>query len=201
MANKVGCTFIFSETHDTIEHNNGTKIDMVRFGGLKWLPNHLSPSATTAVTRDVIHQRLGHLHEDSILTLERLGIKGVTGYSKLLAAHFCPSCAIGKSKVTDINRQSTRGNDPLAPFHTIALDIWGTMSSPDINGNNKWVLGAACYKTATILCALMKSKSDAPAAWKGFIETIKSMDFVLRRVRIDNDSVFLSSVFTQLCEN
>ena len=82
----------------------------------------------------------------------------------------------------------------------MALDIWGLMSSPDINGN-KWVLGAACYKTATILCALMKSKSDAPAAWKGFIETIKSMDFVPRRIRIDNGSFFLGSVFTQLCDN
>ncbi len=73
------------------------------------------------------------------------------------------------------------------------------MSSPDIHGN-KWVLGAACYKTATILCALMKNKSDAPRAWKGFIETIKSMDFVLRRVRIDNDSVFLSALFTEICQ-
>ena len=73
------------------------------------------------------------------------------------------------------------------------------MSTPDLNGNI-WALGAACYKTSSILCSLMKSKSEATSSWKGFIVTIKSLNFTVRRGRIDNDSVFLCAKFMQVCE-
>ena len=73
---------------------------------------------------------------------------------------FCPSYAIGKSKVAGINRKSTLDSNPSNPFHTMSLGIWGSMSTPDLNGN-KWALGATCYKTSTTLCSLMKSKSEA----------------------------------------
>jgi hypothetical protein len=78
---------------------------------------------------------------------------------------FCPSCAIENSKVSDINHKSTRDSDPSGPFHTVALDIWGTMSTPDLNGNIG-ALGAACYKISTKLLSLMKSKSEASNSWK-----------------------------------
>ena len=50
-----------------------------------------------------------------------------------LACYF--ECAVGKSKVHDINRKSTRDRDPLSPFHTLAIGIWEPMSTPDIVGN------------------------------------------------------------------
>jgi hypothetical protein len=93
---------------------------------------------------------------------------------------FCPSCAIEKSKIADINRKSTRDSDPSDPFHTVALDMWGPMSTPDLNGN-RWALDASCYTTSSILYSLMKSKSDVNNSWKGFIITIKSLDFTIKR--------------------
>ncbi len=102
--------------------------------------------------------------------------------------------------MADINRESTHPSDPDDPFDTVALDIWRPMSTFDLNGN-RWALGAACYKTGTILCSLMKSKTEAASCWKGFIITIKSLNFRIKRVRIDNDSVFLNAQFTQLCQD
>ena len=86
------------------------------------------------------------------------------------------------------------------PFHTVDLDIRGPMSTPDLN-ENRWALGATCYKISSIICSLMKSKSKATSSWKGFIITIKSLDFSVKRVRIDNDSVFLCAEFMQICQD
>ena len=149
---------------------------------------------------DLIHRRFGHFHEDGLLKLDKLGVRGALGFAKLPDMQLCPSCAIGKSRVADINRKSTRDNDPSESFHTVALDVWGPMSTPDPNGN-RWALGASCYKTSSILCSLMKSKSEATDSWKGFIVTIKSLNFTVKRVRIDNDSVFLCAKFMQVCQD
>ncbi len=62
-------------------------------------------------------------------------------------------------------------------------------------------LGAACYKTSTTMCSLMKSKTEAAKCWKGFLITIKTLDFTIKRIRIDNDSVFFSAQFSQLCQD
>jgi hypothetical protein len=75
------------------------------------------------------------------------------------------------------------------------------MSTPDISGN-RWALGAACYKTSsTILFSITKCMSKATNSWQGFIVTIKSLDFSIKRVQIDNDSVFLSAQFMQVCQD
>jgi len=158
------------------------------------------PTAPVSVTRDLIHRRFGHLHEDGLLKLDKLGVRGALGFAKLPGMGVCPSYAIGKSRVDDINTKPTRDNDPPEPFHTVALDISGPMSTPGLNGN-KWALGAACYKTSSILCSLMKSRSEATSSWKGFIVTINSLNFTARRVRIDNDSVFLCAKFMQVCQD
>jgi hypothetical protein len=46
----------------------------------------------------------------------------------------------------------------------------------------------------------MKSKSEATNSWKGFIVTIKSLNFIVKIVRVDNDSVFLCAKFIQVCQ-
>jgi len=127
-------------------------------------------------------------------------VLGAFGFGKLPGIKFCSSCAIGKSKVADINRKYTRGSGPSSIFHTMALDIWGPISNHDLNGN-RWALGAACYKTSTTLCSLMKTKMEAAGCWKRFIITIKSLIFSVKRVRIDNNLVLPNAQFSQVCQN
>jgi hypothetical protein len=45
----------------------------------------------------------------------------------------------------------------------------------------------------------MKYKSDAPYTWKTMIDSVKSLGYSVNRVRIDNDTVFLSKDFTSVC--
>ena len=135
LADNTGYIFVFSKDSDLLEHDDGTKIDLIRSGGLTWLPNHFPPTTTMSVTLGLTHRRFGHLHDDGLIKLDRLGLRGAQGFNKLPGMQFCPSCAIGKSKVADMNRKSTRDSDPSSPFHTMTLDIWGPMSTSDLSGN------------------------------------------------------------------
>jgi hypothetical protein len=66
MAINAGYKFIFSKNSDLLEHNDGTKIDLIRSGGLTWLTNHFTPTTAILVSRDLIQRRFGHLHEDGL---------------------------------------------------------------------------------------------------------------------------------------
>jgi hypothetical protein len=61
------------------------------------------------------------LLEDGILGLDKLEIDGIWGYARLPPLSFYPDYAVGKSRVTNINK--TIGNDPPSHVHTVALDI------------------------------------------------------------------------------
>ena len=163
----VGLKFTFTATNDFISHPSGLNIDLVRHNDLTWLPAPLSAptllATTSSLTRDLIHRRCGHLHESGLLKLDSLGILGVSGLSKLSPMSFCPDCATAKSTIAIINRRSTRDRDPLHPFHTLALDIWGPTSTPDFSGN-RYVLGAVRYTTPSIFVVPLKFKSDTPFA-------------------------------------
>ncbi len=111
---------------------------------------------------------------------------------------FCTHGAIAKSKVAKVNRESTCDRDPPTPFHIVALDIWGPMSTEDIGGN-RWFLGGVCFKTSTVIGNVMKYKSDAPHIWKTIIASVKALGYSINRVRIDNDTVFVSKDFTAVC--
>jgi hypothetical protein len=194
------CSFELDE--DLIEHSNGATIKLIMHRGLVWLPDSTHDAtaifAHSSITRDLIHRRTRHLHEDGILRLDKLEIDGIWGYARLPSLSLCPDCAVGNSRVTNINRTSTRGNVPPSSFHIVALDIWGPMSSPDIGGN-MWLLGSVCYKTSTIFGDLMKDKSDATFVWETMISRVKTMGYTISRVRIDNANVFLCKDFTDLC--
>ena len=135
LAVHIGHRCIFSRDSDILGHDHGTQIDLVRSGGLTWLPNHFLPTIVISVTRALIHRRFGHLYEEGLLKLDKLGVRGARGFAKLPGMQFCPSCAIGKPRVVDIKRKSTRDSDPSDPFQIAALDIRGPISTPDLNGN------------------------------------------------------------------
>ena len=147
-----------------------------------------------------MHRQCGHLHEIGLLKLDKLGVDGMWGFSILPPLSFCAVCAIGKSKVSNIERLSTRDSDPPTPFHIMALDIWGPMSTEDIGGD-RWFLGGSCYKTSTIIGKGMKHKSYATSTWKTMVSNVISLGHVISRVRIDNGTVFLSKEFTLVCKS
>ena len=172
-ATQAGCHCNFSREEDNLVLPSRPPVRLVRSRGLTRLPNFEEPACAfptaSTMSRDLIHRRCGHLHEDGLRNLDRLGVDGVWGFSLLPLLSFCAECAIGKSKVFNINRSSTRDKDPPTPFHTVALDIWGPIWGPcpyENIGENMWFLGGVCYKTSTIFGKGMKHESDANDTWK-----------------------------------
>jgi len=163
-ATQVGCYCTFFKDEDVLDLLTGPLVLLVRSRGLIWLPNFQEPTAaptSPTISRDLIHRRFGHLHEAGLDNLDMLGINGIWGYSRLPPFSFCTDCAIAKSKVAKVNRESTRDKDPPTPVHTIAIDIWGTVSTEDIGGNIGF-LGGVCFKTFTIIGNTMKRKMMLP---------------------------------------
>ena len=137
---------------------------------------------------------MGHLHEVGLLKLDILCIPGISGFSKLPSLSLCPDCATAKTTVANINRRSTRDRDPPHPFITMALDFWGPTSTPDTSGN-RYSLGVVCYTTTVIVNVLLQRKSDAPYAFAEILAIISFFGYRPSILRIDNDTVLLSSAF------
>ena len=51
----------------------------------------------------------------------------------------CRSCVAAKSPTANINRGSTRIDDPDTCFHTLAIGIWGPVNTPSI-GNFSYLV-------------------------------------------------------------
>jgi hypothetical protein len=133
LATQKGCRFSFAKHVDFLLTANGTVIRLARHNGLVWLSDYeasnnpktpISPeqvaaaavASVSSLSRDLIHRRCGHLHEEGLLKLDKLEIDGIWGFSLLPKATFCPDCAVAKSRVRDISKKSTRDKDPPHPF-------------------------------------------------------------------------------------
>ena len=75
------------------------------------------------------------------------------------------------------------------------MDIWGPTFTPDLSGN-RYVIGAACYTASEIVGDLLQHNSDAPSAWTEIFAFVASFGHNKpRRIRIDDETVLLSSAF------
>jgi len=188
---------------------SGTRLPLHREDGLPWLrvapPQGESSSSAhpaktlNTSTKDLHHRRLGHLGESCMDRLLKTDASRTLGYTARSRLSFCEACTMAKSRVHNINRDSARGRDPKHPFHTMALDLWGPMSTATIGGNH-WSFGGACFKTGFLLHDLLRTKADVPRVWRRFLAEVRAMGHSVRVVRVDNDSVLLSSEFRAICE-
>ena len=213
-ANDIGCSVTFRPKNDLLVSGNGIEYFLIRRDGLTWLPvtdpdrpadrcHQTSPANTDATAATpahapsaaILHRRCCHLNDADITKLIRMGC---LGKPRIIGDTFCKPCAMAKSRVADINRQSTRESDPPTPFHTVAMDIWGPMSTPAIGGY-RFVIGLTDFKTNGMLAELVHRKSAAPDTLMSFLHRIRDMGHKVHTLRIDNDSVFLSDVFQTIC--
>ena len=222
-ANELGCSVTFRPKNDLLVSGNGHEYFLIRRDGLTWLPvadpdrlddpchrtppmptddNDTDDAGTTATpahapSAAILHRRCCHLNEADIQKLIRMGC---LGKPRLIGSTFCRSCAMAKSRVANINHQSTRESDPPSPFHTVAMDIWGPMSTPAIGGF-RYVIGLTDFKTNCMLAELVHRKSSAPDVLLTFLQYIRSVGHKVHTLRIDNDTVFLSETFQNICRN
>ena len=95
---------------------------------------------------DIFHIRCCHVSDETIPKMSTLGIQGIPVYCTHGSRIFYRSCALAKSTTTNINRGSTRIDDPDTCFHTLAIDIWGPVDTPSI-GNFSYMFGVVCCKS------------------------------------------------------
>jgi Reverse transcriptase (RNA-dependent DNA polymerase)/gag-polypeptide of LTR copia-type len=150
--------------------------------------------------RELWHRRLGHLGStgmDQLLATDvtGLGYKAESGPGQL---PFCEACVFAKSRVHDIPRTPASTPDPVSPFHTLGLDLWGPMHTPTLGGR-RYSIAATCFKTRYLLHDLLRTKDEAVGVFRRFLAYIRSLGHSVRVVRVDNDSVLLSNAFYDVC--
>ena len=149
----------FGDIHgDTLTHTaTNISFPLTKIRGLYWVPATriplTSPSASTdalatsIISKDLLHTRLGHLHDDGISKLASMGLSGIPSTMSTTSISLCPHYHTCMSRVADINRVSTRHADPSVPFTTVFVDIWGHIEISAI-GEYSWVMGTACHTTS-----------------------------------------------------
>ena len=160
-----GWVVTFGGSHgDLLTHTaSSTSFPLTHHRGLYWVPatRVASPSPSIAATagthpsKDLLHYRLGHLHDAGISKLASMDLPGVPSSLASTSTSFCSHCQTCKSHVADINRSSTRPADPTEPFTTMSVDIWGPIAVSAIGGYS-WVLGTACHTTSYVMASLMR---------------------------------------------
>ena len=113
---------------------------------------------------------------------------------------FCHCCTTAKSTVADICRQSTRDHDPPTCFYMMVADLWGPVDHAAIGGF-KYVFGSICYLSGYHMAELLRTKDEAPGAWKRMLPRNRTLGFTVHVLRIDNDSVFLGAEFRAVCDD
>ena len=211
------CHFHFGPSGNTLTLPSGDVIELTSRNGLFWLPatvtsqpssqpsaapsSHIPAAAAAGVSmsKTLIHRRTCHLGDDGLNKLVGLRIPGIPTAGMDSRLEFCHCCVLGKSTVADIPRHSCRDHDPHVCFHSMAIDLWGPIQQQAIGGF-LYVLGAICFLSNYHLAELLKSKSDAPTAWRRMLLRIRALGYEVVTVRVDNDSVLLSQSFLAVCD-
>ena len=196
---------------DILTHTDtNTSFPLTKLKGLYWVPatrppiasisSSIAALASTSISKDLLHHRLGHLHDDGISKLATMGLSGIPPVMSTTTISFCSHCHTCKSHVADINRMSTRQSDPSTPFTTVSVDIWGPIAVSAIGGYS-WVLGTACHTTSYVMASLMRTKDESSRCFETFLTKIRSFGHTVLNVRVDNDSVLISRSFQDICLN
>ena len=60
---------------------------------------------------------------------------------------------------------------------------------------------SASYLSGYHMAELLRTKDEAPGAWKRMLLRIRTLGFTVHVLRIDNDSVFLGAEFRAVCDD
>ena len=184
-------------------HGGGVKIPMERAHGLIWLPATVAlparataSAATASSGKRLWHSRLGHIGEPQLDELLTGHVEGL-GYASHEKLGFCETCAVCKSQVRNIPRAPADRDVGL--FEVIGVDFCGPMSVPSLGGR-RYSFGAVDFRSRFVLHDALRSKDEATSSFRRMLTTIRSLGYTVRRLRVDNDTVFLGAAFRSLLD-
>jgi hypothetical protein len=205
-AQRQGHSVVFADHVDHLRlhpgHGGGVVVPLERAHLLVWLPTRVTSSnptasvATAPLQKRLWHSRLGHLGELQLDGLLATLVEGVA-FSASEKLGFCETCAVFKPHVRRISREPADRN--VGVFEVLGLDFCGPMSVPSLGG--RWYsLCAVDFHSRFMLRDAVRFKDEAPASFRRMLTTIHSLGHTVRRLRVDNDTVFLGSTFRNLLD-
>jgi hypothetical protein len=84
-------------------------------------------------------------------------------------------------------------------FEVIGVDFCGPMSVPSLGGR-RYSFGAGDFRSRFVLHDALRSKDEATSSFRRMLTTIRSLGYTVRRLRVDNDAVFLGAAFRSLLD-
>ena len=198
-----GYHVVFLDQSCQVKAGNGQAILRgVKQSGIYLLQHHQHVAMVGQPQEDskqLWHQRLGHLNMESIRKLARRGLISdiETSGSKESAQRVCEVCTDGKiTRKPFPAGRATRAQEVLGIVHT---DVCGPMSVISIGGEQYFTLFIDDWSRATFLY-LVKKKSDVLNAFKEF--EAWATTFTGRKIKIlrsDNGGEYTGTAFKQFC--
>ncbi|KAJ9520269.1 hypothetical protein QJQ45_030268 [Haematococcus lacustris] len=132
-----------------------------------------SAQAVSAVTPQLLHERLGHLSYRAIGDMISKGmVEGVelsAGQCKAAGSGVCPGCAAGKLHRRVADTLPSLAARVAAPCDLVHTDVCGPLRIPNTAGYC-FVLTFLDEHSGLSLIALLKAKSEVPAAIRDAVE-------------------------------
>ncbi|KAJ9514928.1 hypothetical protein QJQ45_028661 [Haematococcus lacustris] len=132
-----------------------------------------SAQAVTAVTPQLLHERLGHLSYRAIGDMISKGmVEGVelsAGQCRAAGSGVCPGCAAGKLHRRVADTLPSLAARVAAPCDLVHTDVCGPLRIPNAAGYC-FVLTFLDEHSGLSLIALLKAKSEVPAAIRDAVE-------------------------------
>jgi hypothetical protein len=110
---------------------------------------------------------------------------------------FCETCAFCISKVQDIPRAPA--DRDVSVFEVVGVDFCSPMSVPSLGGRH-YNFGVVDFCSRYMLHDALRTKDEANTSFRRMLATITSMGHNVRRVRVDNDAMFLGQEFRSLLD-
>jgi hypothetical protein len=110
---------------------------------------------------------------------------------------FCETCYVCKSHVRRISREPADRN--VGVFEVVGFDFCGLMNIQSL-GRRRYNLCAVDFRSRFMLHDTVRSTDEAPASFRRMLSTIRSLGHTVRRLRVDNDTVFLGAPFRNLLD-
>jgi transposase InsO family protein len=79
-------------------------------------------------------------------------------------------------------------------FEVIGVDFCGQMSVPSLGGR-RGSFGAVDFRSRFVLHDALRSEDEAISSFRRMLTTIRSLGYIVRRLGVDNDVVFLGVEF------
>jgi hypothetical protein len=183
-------------------HGGGVVVPLELAHLLVWLPARVASSiptasvATAPLHKRLWHSRLVHLGESQLDGLLAAHVEGVAlSASKKLG--FCETCVVCKSHSRRISSEPAGRN--VGVVEVLGLDFCGLMSVSSLGGR-RYTFCAVDFRSRFMLHDAVHSKDEAPASFRSMLTTVHSLGHTVPRLRVDNDTVFLSAAFRNLLD-